>query len=221
MAELNPTPPRPGFSLPRRFLFHGALFLGYVAIAAAIFIWPNSIAEEGARTAVEIQQDRLQELEDRHAVQRAMNSRLREWRNQKRRVFLEPELDAFPREVRAAAQREGVHAAKIALAHSTVARWRRTLLASGELEDEETGRVEPRTVRIVLTGPFSNVYRTVANLCGGQKLFIPDRWDLSSISGDAAGGVRAEIQASVFVVHEPEETPGQPGAKLALAEASP
>lgn len=223
--------PRPPRRRPQigRWLFHSALLVAFVSAAGAILVLPQWMELEGSRAALERQQEREQEATDRLDTLRAMNDRLHDWSNNTRRVLLPQEVPAYPGFVRAAAKREGSRVALVDMRQRPAPRWRSLTVRPSlgpELWAEDdlnnSGEIQPRSVRLVLTGKFDAIYRTVAALCGQQQLFIPDRWDLvpeNAGAGEtgAGTGLRAEIWATVFVVREPEEEPKTPVASGPLA----
>ncbi|MGV3722380.1 MAG: hypothetical protein ACO1SX_15845, partial [Actinomycetota bacterium] len=181
---------------------------------AAALVWPQWLALDGARTALAIQQEREQEFEDRLETLRAMNERLRDWQQDGRRVFLRPELTSFGRVVQQVARREGSQVAKVQVTSQPSSRWRSVSMRqfAGDDQSEATGEIQPRSVRVVLTGSFDSVYRTVASLTRQQQLFLPERWDIApaTAGADAGGALRAEVWATVFAVQEPEAKPAAP-----------
>ena len=195
-----------------RWLFHGSLLVAFTTTAAALLVWPQWVAVDGARTALKAQREQ-------EAVQggplpsvHSLNEQLRGWRRGERRVFLEEEVAQYPALVQAMAKREGVKVLAAEQVDDRPARWRPASLdPEGAAEDRAilTGEIQPRTIRILLTGSFPKVYRAVASLCQQQQLFVPERWELIPVA-PAEGGeaqLKADIRATIFVIREPEEAP--------------
>lgn len=197
-----------------RWLMHGSVLLASFAVGATALVWPQWLAVDGARSALAVQQEREQEFEDRLVMLRTMNERLRDWQQDGRRVFLRQELTSFERVVQQVARREGSQVAKVQVTTQPSSRWRSVSMRqfAGGDQSDATGEIQPRSVRVVLTGSFDSVYRTVASLTRQQQLFLPERWDIAPAAGgaDAGGALRAEVWATVFAVQEPEEKPSAP-----------
>ena len=197
-----------------RWLIHGTLLTASFAVAGAALVWPQWTAVDGARAALSVQEDREQEFSDRLESLRALNERLRDWQNDGRRVFVQDELRTYARTVQSVAKREGAQLVKVQVAAAQGGRWRSVSLQqfSQDGHAEVAGEIQPRAVRVVLTGSFDGIYRTVANLSQQQQLFIPERWDIAPAAGgaEAGGALRAEVLATVFTVQEPEEKPVAP-----------
>lgn len=179
-----------------------------------MLVWPQMIAADGARTALQRQQQREQELSEQLEVVRAMSARVRTWQKDGRKVFLREEVRQYPALVRAVAQQNGVTVAAAQVTSRPSPRWHSATLHPAPLagaEGLETGgEITPRMVRLVLTGSFDGLYRAVATLCRQPQAFIPDRWDLTPAAAAAApagSGLRAEIWGTLFVVDEPGEGP--------------
>jgi hypothetical protein len=206
-----------------RWLLHGALFLAFSSSAGAVLIWPQWLAVDGSRLALQVQQERVQELNERLDVERAMKERLADWQHNTRRVYLRSEMAQYPGLVRDLAKQNGATVAAVQLTETPPARWKSVSLqvpVSGKdvAEGTDGGEIQPRAVRILLTGSFDSVYRTLGALAAQRQLFIPDRWDLAPIRGPrGARQLRAEVWASVFVVREPEDGPKLPAAPVATA----
>lgn len=195
-------------------MVHGSLLLASLTVGGVALVWPQWLALDGARTALEIQRAREQEFTERLELLRSMNERLRDWDQDGRRVFLRDELKAYDKVVRQVAAREGARVAKVQVTAQPASRWRsvslRQLGARGEYES--AGEIQPRSVRVVMTGDFDSIYRTVASLTRQQQLYLPERWDIAPAApgAEAGGALRAEVWATVFAVHEPEEKPVAP-----------
>jgi hypothetical protein len=209
----TPRPPSRNRGLAR-FLLHSTLFSAALGVAGVALIWPQWTAVDGARSALAIQEEREQEFADRLDSLRSLNERLRDWQNEGRRVFVQDELRAYARTVKSLAKREGAQVVKVQVAAAHGARWRSVSMQQFAQDGraEVAGEIQPRAVRLVLTGTFDGIYRTVANLTQQQQLFIPDRWDIAPAApgADAGGMLRAEVLATVFTVQEPEEKPVAP-----------
>src|SRR5947208_11444523 len=84
-------------ALPRaaRWLFHGSLLLAFSAVGGGLLVWPQWIAADGLRSSLRVQRERERELSDRLDLARVMNQRLREWKNERRRVYLPAELRRY------------------------------------------------------------------------------------------------------------------------------
>lgn len=200
-----------------RVFFHGALLAAFAVTSSALLIWPQWVSLQGAEAALVQHQERENELSGKLESLRALNQRLRDWQREGRRVFLPHELKGYDRLVKAIAGREGSHVLRVTVTGQRTTRWRPVSLEHPEvaLEPEfapaNAGEIQPRLVRVVLKGGFDEVYRTVAALCGQQQLFVPERWDLSTLEGSAPSGegpkLRAEVWGSVFMIHEPAEAP--------------
>lgn len=215
-----------------RIALHLSLGLTFATAGAAFMIWPQWMEMDGAKTALEIQQGRERELNDRLETVRSMQGRLRSWDQEARRVLLPEELSGYNGLVQAVAQREGAQVLGVKVTQRPSPRWRSLSLHAASVVDEEggaAGEVQPRAVRVVLTGSFNSVYRSISSLCEQQLLFIPDRWTLGpapvapaagslrpaalGVAAPAGAGerqLRAEIWATVFVVQDPEEKPKAP-----------
>jgi hypothetical protein len=197
-----------------RWLIHGTLFTASFAVAGAALVWPQWTAVDGSRAALAIQQEREDEFSDRLDSLRALNERLRDWQNDGRRVFVQKELKTYGRTIQNVAKREGAQVLKVQVASSQGGRWRSVSLQqfSQDGHAEVAGEIQPRAIRLVLSGSFDGIYRTVANLSQQQQLFIPERWDIAPAApgADAGGALRAEVLATVFTVQEPEEKPVAP-----------
>lgn len=211
-SKAAPAPRKTPRSL--RWLMHGSVLAASFAVGATALVWPQWLAVDGARTALAIQLEREQEFEDRLDTLRAMNERLRDWQQDGRRVFLRQELVGYGNVVKQVAQREGAQVAKVQVTAQPASRWRTVSMRqfAGDQQTEVAGEIQPRSVRVVLTGSFDGVYRTVAALTRQQQLFLPERWDIAPAApgADAGGALRAEVWATVFAVQEPEEKPAAP-----------
>lgn len=211
-------PPRRGKLA--RVAFHGSLFLSFAAAAGALLVWPQWLLVEGSRQSLELQMTHEHELQDRLDGLRAVSGRLRDWQANSRRVFVADELDRYPAQVKAVAVHEGAALEAAQVTMRPVPRWRSVSVQSdawAESDGVSGGEIQPRAVRVVLTGSFSSIYRTVGTLCGQQQLFIPDRWDItpapaapagkSAAGTPTAGRLRAEVWATVFLVRQPDDAP--------------
>ncbi len=218
-----------------RALYHVSLAVTFATAGGALMVWPQWIAMDGARTAFEIQQSREKELSERLDVVRGMQGRLRSWDQEGRRVMLPEEAAGYPTLVQAVARREGAQVLGVKVTNRPSPRWRSLTLHAAEWSGEQpaaAGEIRPRSVRVLLTGSFDSVFRSVASLGEQQLLFIPDRWSLVPLQGkpatagsgatqlnSAAGQrqVRAEVWATVFVVEDPAEKPKAPLGRGPLA----
>jgi len=193
---------------------HGSVLVASFAVAAFTVVWPQWLELEGARSALALQRTREEEFSDRLDTLRAMNERLRDWDQDGRRVFLRDELIRIDRVVKQVAAREGSQVARCQVTAQPGSRWRTVSMRdiAGGHQSEAAGEIQPRSVRVVLTGSFDGVYRTVASLTRQQQLFLPERWDIAPAPGnaDGSGNLRAEVWATVFAVHEPDEKPAAP-----------
>jgi hypothetical protein len=208
----------------KRWLFHGLLASAFAAGGGALLVWPQWIAVEGARTALEIQRERERELSERLDALRAQNNRLRLWEREGRKVFLPEELERYPLLAQAVGKREGVSLIKATVTEASSPRWRAVTLerVSALGSTGPAGEIRPRAVRVILKGSFDSVYRTVGGLCMQQQLFVPDRWDLAP-QGAPGGGrvIRAEVWGTVFVAQEPQDTaPAAPVTATPVASSS-
>lgn len=212
-SEPTDTPqPRRASGGFRRWLYHGTLLAACAAGTGALVVWPQWVAVDGARAALELQQEREKELTDRLDAARAAAGRLRLWEKDARRVFLAEELTRYPVLARAIGKREGAAVVKAQVTQARPARWRSLTLDRSGVDSggEVAGEIRPQAVRLVLKGPFDGIYRTVSALSQQQQLFLPERWELVS-QGVGKGEVRAEIWATVFVVQQPgDDTPAAP-----------
>lgn len=212
-ANRNPKPRR---SRAARWLVHGSLFVGALVVGGVGLVWPQWLALDGARSALEVQQEREQDFQDRLDSIHSLNGRLRDWKNDGRRVYLQEELTRYPSLVQSVARREGAQVLKVQVTAPPGGRWRSVSLQQfgSDGHAEVAGEIQPRTVRVVLSGSFDGVYRTVAALGQQQQLFLPDRWDIAPAAGnsDAGGALRAEVSATVFTVQEPEDKPIAPAS---------
>lgn len=192
----------------RRWLYHGTFLVACAAGGGALLVWPQWVALDGARSTLEIHQEREKEFTERLDAARAAAGRLRLWEKEARRVFLTEELKRYPVLVQAIGKRQGATVLKVQVTQARPARWRSVALdrTGGDLASESAGEIRPRAVRVVLKGSFDSVYRTVTALSQQQQLFIPERWDLSANApGVPKGEVRAEILGTVFAVQQPED----------------
>ncbi|MFN3649113.1 MAG: hypothetical protein ACK47B_05980 [Armatimonadota bacterium] len=189
----------------QRAALHVSLLAAFSAISGAVLIWPQWVAVDGSRLSLSILREREQELSDRLATVRAMNSRLSEWQRTGRKVFTEDELTRYDRVVQSAARRHGAKVLKTRLLSRASSRWRALAVpvAAGAAEGDE-GEIRPRSVNVVLAGSFDSLYRTVATLCGQQRLFVPDKWEVTAVGRDKQEPlVRVSLVATVFAVREP------------------
>jgi hypothetical protein len=192
--------------------------------AGALLVWPQWLAVEGSRQALLIQQERLEGLEDRLNSLRALTERLREWNQQDRRVMLPEELDAFPAHVRQVGEQSAVRATAVRVTNQSAPRWRSHAVQAGIWSARDAaaeGEVRPVWVKVVLHGDFDSIYRTVAELSGGTRLFVPDRWDLAPAREADDGELRAEVWGTVFVARpNPVADEAAPAAPAVLGRAS-
>lgn len=197
-----------------RWLVHGTVFSAALLVGGVGLVWPQWLALDGARAALEVQQEREQDFQDRIDSVHTLNNRLHDWENEGRRVFLPEELTRYGSVVQSVARREGVQVAKFQVKGAPAGRWRSVALQQfGEDGHAEVaGEIQPRSIRVVLTGSFNGVYRSIAALSQQQQLFLPDQWDLAPAAANGAegGAVRAEVSATVFTVQEPEDRPVAP-----------
>jgi len=200
-----------------RVLFHSVLCLAFGALSASVLVWPNWAAADKSRTTLEIVRERETTITDQLDLARAMAERLRDWKQDGRRVFLEEELPLYPALVRQAVQQTGVKLEAVEVTRRATNRFRPLRVPSSALGDDEGGEeIQPRAVRIVLRGSFDAVYRTIAMLGQQQQLFVPERWDIGAGGG---GELRADLWATIFVVKGAGETmkpvpaPQPPAAK--------
>jgi len=197
-----------------RWLIHGAVFSAALLVGGIGLVWPQWLAVDGARAALAVQQEREQDFQDRLDSVHALNSRLHDWQNDSRRVFLPEELNRYGRVVQSVARREGVQVLKYQVKASSGGRWRAVALQQfgADGHAEVAGEIQPRSVRVVLTGSFEGVYRAIAALNQQQQLFLPDQWDIAPAAPNGAegGALRAEVTATVFTVQEPEDRPVAP-----------
>lgn len=208
-----------------RWLAHASLAAAFGAGGWAILVWPQWIAVDGARAALQLQQEREQEYAERIDNIRAGNDRLRAWDRDGRRVFLADETNRIPVLVRALALRQGTSVAKVQVTNHQGGRWHPYGIESTTPNGTpvQSAEIRPRSVRIVLKGNFDALYRTVASLSQQQQLFVPDRWELSAGRDPKSPGgeLWAEVWATVFVVNEPEERPHTPVASGPVAASIP
>lgn len=213
-ATVTQTPGTRRRSRAARWLVNSSLLVLTLAVGGAGLVWPQWLALDGARTALQVQQEREQDFQDRLDSIHTLNSRLHEWENEGRRVYLAEELARYPSLVQAVARREGAQVLKVQVTTQPSGRWRAVTLQQfgSDGHAEVAGEIQPRTVRVVLTGSFDGVYRTVAALSGQQQLFLPERWDIAPAAAhsEAGGALRAEVSATVFTVQEPEDRPVAP-----------
>jgi hypothetical protein len=215
-----------------RLAFHGSLAVAFLAVGATLLVWPQWLAADGSREALELQREREQYLSERLDLVRAMNERLREWKTEGRRIFLPGEVKRYPLLVRAVARQHGTFVARVQVTNRPSARWRPLMVTTDPWLDEDVdpygdsylpaeataGGVQSRSVLLVMTGSWNSVYKTVASLSQQQQLFIPERWELAPYNAPGAEGkqVRAAIWATVFVAREPKERPSiAPGSPVA------
>lgn len=214
-VERTPKTPRPARRQKlTRWLVHGTVFTAALLVGGFGLVWPQWVAQDGARAALEVQQEREQDFQDRIDSVHTLNSRLHDWQNEGRRVFLPEELSSYGKVVQGVARREGVQVAKFQVKPSSGGRWRSVALQQfgADGHSEVAGEIQPRSVRVVLTGSFNGVYRAIAALSQQQQLFLPDQWDIAPAAANSAdgGALRAEISATVFTVQEPEDRPVAP-----------
>ena len=217
--------PRPPVDI-KRCLFHGTLMVAFATAGAAMLVWPQRIAADGAQAALELQQGQEEELTQRLGLVRVLNYRLRDWSRESRRVLLRGEGAEFETLVRQVARREGAKVARIRITRRPSPRWRPVSIAPVAVGDDvqDAGEIQPRTLQIVLTGTFARVYRTIGALCGQQALLIPDRWDIAAMGrpGVPRGEiVRAEVWATLFVARQPDDSPVPPGGSRRMAAGLP
>jgi hypothetical protein len=218
----------------KRWFLHTGLLFAFAGIGGALVIWPQWLAAEQAWTAVRAQASQERELVARVRQMSLPSSAAEAWPQDRRRVFLEDEVEQYPVIARAVARREGARVELVQITSHPSRRWRSQSVPppSPVTTPEDPwagegpagfsltpGEIQPRTVRIVLTGDFKSIYRAVTSLCNQQQLFIPDAWDLTVVppkgrkpgeEKPAATELRAEISATLFVVREPEEEQTQP-----------
>jgi hypothetical protein len=216
MRRIEPAPaPAPQLARrrrPTRWLVHGSLLVAAFAVGAVALVWPQWLAVDGARAALTMQLEREEEFEDRLDSLRVLNERLRDWQHDARRVFLKEELASYGRQVQLVAKREGTMVNAVQVRAQSTGRWRSVSLRQfvAEGQPEGAGEIQPRTVRVVLTGSFDGIYRTVAALSRQQQLFLPEKWDIAPSSPGDSAMLRADVLATVFAVQEPEEKPVAP-----------
>lgn len=225
MRTFFPSFPRQSADI-KRCIFHGALLIAFATAGAAMLVWPQRIAADGAQAALELQHEHESDLTQRLGLVRVLNYRLRDWSRESRRVLLRGEGVEFETLVRQVARREGVKVARLRITTRPSPRWRAVSIAPVAVRNEiqDAGEIEPRTIQIVLTGTFGRVYRTIGSLCGQQALLIPDRWDLAAMGrpGVPRGEiVRAEVWATVFVARQPDDPPVPPGGSSRMAAGLP
>jgi hypothetical protein len=187
-----------------RWLIFGSLLVFLIATGGIAIVWPQWTALDGARAALDLQRQREDLLRTRCETVRAENQRLRRWDQNGRKVFLSEELARYPGLVRAVARRTGVVVESITLSNQTSERWRWLTAQATVWADEqraETGDIQPQSVKLVLTGSFDQIYRSVAWLSGQQQLFIPDEWELREEGNE----LRLNLRATLFVIHEPAD----------------
>ena len=201
----KPATPRRGL---RRWVYHTALLTAFAAGGGALLIWPQWVAFDGARSALELHQEREREFSDRLEVARATAGRLRLWEKEGRRVFVADELDRYGVLTQAVAKREGATVVKTEVTEGRPARWRSVTLDRTGVDAgaDSAGEIRPQVVRLVLKGSFDGVFRTVTALTQQQQLFVPDRWTLAR-GGKGASGAElwAEIWGTVFTVRQPQD----------------
>jgi len=204
----------PRGSRATRWLVHGAVFTAALLAGGVGLVWPQWLALDGAHAALEVQQEREQDFQDRLDSVHTLNNRLHDWQNESRRVFLPEELNQYSRVVQGVARREGVQVLKYQVKAASGGRWRAVALQQygSDGHAEVAGEIQPRSIRVVLTGSFEGVYRAIAALSQQQQLFLPDQWDIAPAApnGPAGGPLRAEVTATVFTVQEPEDRPVAP-----------
>lgn len=212
--------------LGARLLVHTSLLAVFAAVGGALLVWPQWIAVEGSRAALQIQQEREEGLEARFGTVQAMNDRLRAWNSEERKVFLPAELRTYPDRVRAVADREGAKVLGVRIGGPAAPRWHSLAGAAGMWADAgeaRGGEIRPVAVKMSFVGPFDAVYRTVVALGQEGRLVLPDRWQLEprALPGGAPRQVRAEVTAAVFLVREAAEPPVAPVVSGRLAAAAP
>jgi hypothetical protein len=211
---------RPGPGGYTRWIFHGTLFTAFATVAGMLLVWPQWTAADSARTALQTQREREQELNEQVDLLRANTQPSLGSKQDGRRVFLAHEVSRYAVIVHALAKQNGVHVDQVRFSNKTSDRWR-ALAAQRERWDEDQGpvggEIGPQAVRVVLEGSFENIYRTVAALCQQRQLFIPDRWELAPKGASAPGAsdLRCEIWATIFVAREPVRRPPGSGSPLA------
>jgi hypothetical protein len=210
MARGSESETAPGVGRGTRWLVHGCLLAAFAAVGGALLVWPQWIAREGSRTAVQIQREREQDLADRLETTRAMNGRLREWSKSGRRVFLPEEVQQFAGHAQAVADREGAVLLGVKAAEQVSPRWSGMAAQADAWVEGETpaGEIRPVSFRLSVAGKFDAVYRTVVSLCGGARLVVPDTWELQPRAvprAPATDELRADLLLTVFVVREAEE----------------
>ena len=193
----------------RRWLVHTSLGVAFLAVGISTMVWPQWIAADNSHSAFELESEREKQFTDRLDQAHAQLGRIYDWQQDGRRVFLRDELNHFSAMVEAIARRDGAAAEKVKVSTAETSRFQSLALQAPDRDGVPVpnGEIEPRTVRVVVTGKFDAVYRTVATLCQQQKLFIPERWDLAPEHGANRDNLRAEVAATVFVVTEPNQKP--------------
>jgi len=202
--------PRPPIQVGR-WLFHALLLFAFAASGAALLIWPQWVAVEGARAGLEVQRERQDDLEERIELVRALTGRLRTWQREGRKVFSQDEVARYPALAREIAGRNGARVLAVNVADRATNRWKSVSQQAGVWANADragAGDIRPYTVRVVLAGGFAETYRTVGWLSQQQQLFVPDRWEIRP----EKNLLRATIVGTVFVVEEPD-TPVPPALK--------
>lgn len=216
MVNVSPesgAPFRSSYPRSMRGVVHGALLLAFLAFGGVGIVWPQWVAADRGHVALDVQEEREVALREQLETARALTGRLRDWKHEERRVFLEEELPLYPALVREVARDAGAAVVSVETSDRTLNRWRPLRVPSASLDpmdDEELGpseEIRPQSVHLVLTGAFGAVYRTVAALGQQQQLCVPERWDVSSRARQGGGReLKAEIWATVFVVKSTEAT---------------
>lgn len=214
--------PAPGRNSNRaaRLLLHGCLALVMASAGGVLLVWPQWMDAEGSRTAVEIQRERENGLQDRLDMVRAMNGRLRAAHDDSRKLFRIEQVHQFPALIRELAKAAGAEVAEARVTAAPTPGRRASSLEPEAPGGEETTEIKPMRVQIVLTGSFESVYRTVGALCRQDQLVIPDRWQLTPRTGPGTDGkaVKAQLAATVFVIRTRTEEPRvMPAAQMAAA----
>lgn len=203
---------------PFRWAIYSGALLVCLFVAGFTILWPGWVEVDGLRTALRIQSEREQEVEEHTQSIRRLVDQQRAWARSDRRIYLENELRHVPALIKQAASAHGSRCTRVTLTKRQSERWGGLQIQA--LRWSETAasaaRIESRVVVVHLEGSFEGIYRTVSALMSQQQAFLPERWDLVRTTG--GGPVRATISATLFSVIEGDEPPPLPAAGAQMAE---
>jgi hypothetical protein len=210
----TPTPgiPDTSFAARRaglRWLFHTSLFLAFLTAGGAVLIWPQWMVWDGARAALQQQQDQERKLAARLTAAKSANQEILVGQQKGRSAFSEEQIAEYPGLVRSIAEKQGATVVQVGLVEEGVPRSRSypALTLASDDRGGRGGEVRPRTVRVVLTGNFKSLYRTIGLLCQQPQLLVPDGWEIAASGGfDSSANLRCDFRGTVFVVEEPSDT---------------